>query len=278
MKLDGLFFMITFYSKTCVIRLLSKRPKIAFQDQLSLNAGQKHCRMLQGEHSAILSTFINLPFVIKTFALSIFEWPFYTGFTVYPYFVYVNSLSFCEIRSMCMLTWSFADAHVIRYNFIWVASILLWTDDSPGSTYYSFFFQTYMFSQLGTDVMGKQWHERTLQILIRALIYSQNSHDFLLLQSLHLQSKSQWLFCYFEPSFTAQNLHDFLLLQSPHLQSKFPITFCYFRVLIYIQNPHDFVTSVFIYSQNSHDFLLLQSPHLLSKSPWFFIFHFRAIT
>ena len=35
-----------------------------------------------GEHSAILSTFIKLPFVIKIFVLSIFEWPFYTGFTV----------------------------------------------------------------------------------------------------------------------------------------------------------------------------------------------------
>ena len=38
--------------------------------------------MLQGEHSAILSTFIKLPFVMKIFVLSIFEWPFYTGFTV----------------------------------------------------------------------------------------------------------------------------------------------------------------------------------------------------
>ena len=38
--------------------------------------------MLQGEDSAILSTFIKLPFVIKIFLLSIFEWPFYTGFNV----------------------------------------------------------------------------------------------------------------------------------------------------------------------------------------------------
>ena len=42
--------------------------------------------MLQGEHYAILLTFINLPFVIKIFVLSIFEWPFewpfYIGFTV----------------------------------------------------------------------------------------------------------------------------------------------------------------------------------------------------
>ena len=34
------------------------------------------------EHSAILLTFIKLPFVIKTFILSIFEWPLKTGFTV----------------------------------------------------------------------------------------------------------------------------------------------------------------------------------------------------
>ena len=55
---------------------------MSFQAQLSLNAGQKYCRMLQGEHSAILSPFIMLPFVIKIFVLSIFEWPFKTGFTV----------------------------------------------------------------------------------------------------------------------------------------------------------------------------------------------------
>ena len=63
------------YSKTCVNRPLSKRPKIGFQDQLSPNADQR-------EHYAILLTFIKLPFVIKIFVLSIFEWPFYKGFTV----------------------------------------------------------------------------------------------------------------------------------------------------------------------------------------------------
>ena len=36
----------------------------------------------KGEHSAILSTFIKLPFVIKISVLSIFEWPLKTGFTV----------------------------------------------------------------------------------------------------------------------------------------------------------------------------------------------------
>ena len=70
------------YSKTCLNRPLSKRPKIGFQDQLWFNAGQKYCRMLQGEHSAILSTFIKLPVVIKIYVLSIFKWLLKTGFTV----------------------------------------------------------------------------------------------------------------------------------------------------------------------------------------------------
>ena len=45
------------YSKTCVNckRPLSKRQKIGFQNQLSLNAGQEYCRMLQMEHSAVLA-------------------------------------------------------------------------------------------------------------------------------------------------------------------------------------------------------------------------------
>ena len=38
--------------------------------------------MLQGEHSAILSTFIKLLFVIKVFVLSILGWLLKTGFTV----------------------------------------------------------------------------------------------------------------------------------------------------------------------------------------------------
>ena len=38
--------------------------------------------MLHGEHSAILSTCIKLPFVINIFVLSIFDWPLKTGFTV----------------------------------------------------------------------------------------------------------------------------------------------------------------------------------------------------
>ena len=38
--------------------------------------------MLQGEHSVILSTCSKLPFVIKIFVSSVFEWPLKTGSTV----------------------------------------------------------------------------------------------------------------------------------------------------------------------------------------------------
>ena len=58
--------------------LTLKKTKNCFEDYVSLNSGQKYCSMLQGEHYAIISTFIKLPFAI----MNIFEWPFYVGFTV----------------------------------------------------------------------------------------------------------------------------------------------------------------------------------------------------
>ena len=66
-----MFNIFLWYSKTCLEQPLKKKTKIVFQDRLLLNAGQKYCRMLQGEHSAILLTFIKLPFVINIFVLSI---------------------------------------------------------------------------------------------------------------------------------------------------------------------------------------------------------------
>ena len=59
--------------------------------------------MLQGEHSAILSTIIKLPFVIKMiFVLAIFEWPFYTGYSVPgPNFIFLSPQ--CSIFVPCSL-------------------------------------------------------------------------------------------------------------------------------------------------------------------------------
>ena len=65
---------VPYYSKTCLKQPLSKRPKMGFQDQLSLNAGQKYCRMLEGEHSAILSICIKETHGFKTFSC-----PFLSG-------------------------------------------------------------------------------------------------------------------------------------------------------------------------------------------------------
>ena len=71
------------YTVKPVLSAHSKKiPKIGFQDELLLNAGGKYCRMLQSEHSAILSTSIKLTCVFKIFVLSIFEWPLKAGFSV----------------------------------------------------------------------------------------------------------------------------------------------------------------------------------------------------
>ena len=48
----------------------------------------------EGEHSAILSTFIKLPFVIKIVVKSIFEWPLKTCFNVDLYGLNYNT---CQI-------------------------------------------------------------------------------------------------------------------------------------------------------------------------------------
>ena len=55
------------YSKTCLKQPLKKMTKNCFSRLI--NAGQKY-------------SFIKLPFVFKTFVLSIFEWPLKTDFTV----------------------------------------------------------------------------------------------------------------------------------------------------------------------------------------------------
>ena len=89
------FSLVVWDSKTCVNRRLSKDRKLVFKTNYRLNAGQKYCRMLQGEHSAILLTFIKLPFVIQILVLSINEWPFYTGFTVlycYAWIYFCNKI------------------------------------------------------------------------------------------------------------------------------------------------------------------------------------------
>ena len=68
------------YSKT-----LSSHPTEDQEDQ-KLVFKTDYCLMqvksTPREHSAILSTFIKLPFVFKIFVLSIFEWRLKTGFTV----------------------------------------------------------------------------------------------------------------------------------------------------------------------------------------------------
>ena len=64
------------YSKTCLKRPLKKNTKNRFSMPIIALCRSK---VLQ---TAILSTFIELPFSIKTFVLPIFKWPLKTSFTV----------------------------------------------------------------------------------------------------------------------------------------------------------------------------------------------------
>ena len=70
--------LFALYSKTCVKRPLSNYRKLFFKtsyrlgpnntgSELSLNAGQKYCRMLPLVAFCKRLTFIKLPFVIKIF-------------------------------------------------------------------------------------------------------------------------------------------------------------------------------------------------------------------
>ena len=70
---------------------------MGFQDQLSLNVGQKYCRMLQGEHSALLSTCSELAHGFKTFILSTLELPLKTGFTVIFKKIFQEHLTECQM-------------------------------------------------------------------------------------------------------------------------------------------------------------------------------------
>ena len=95
-----------------------KRPKIGFQDQLSLNAGQKYCRMLQGENSAILSTFLKIPFVIKIFVLSFTSGHFYTGLTV-PLILYLRGYALLDNHSLGAVSWLCGGVVGINFSQEW---------------------------------------------------------------------------------------------------------------------------------------------------------------
>ena len=65
--------------------------------------------MLQGEHSAILSTFIKLPFVIKICVLSTFEWLLKTGFTVLPDSIDLGLINLCIFVKFSDLACAFTE-------------------------------------------------------------------------------------------------------------------------------------------------------------------------
>ena len=83
---DGIFkWRNGIYSKK---RPLSKKTKNGFQERLSLNAGQKYCRMLQREHSAIHS--------LRSLFCLFLRGRFYTGFTVFTQSTFLSWCFTCQ--------------------------------------------------------------------------------------------------------------------------------------------------------------------------------------
>ena len=84
----SLYIGIYITEKTDVKRPLSERPKMVFNTNYRL----MQVKGIEGEHSAILSSVIKLPFVIRIYILSIFEWPFYTDLTAYiRFYAFANN-------------------------------------------------------------------------------------------------------------------------------------------------------------------------------------------
>ena len=66
---------------------LKRTSKLVFNTHYCLKQVKSIAECSKMDHSAILLIFIKLPFVIKIFVLSIFEWSLKTSFTVFPFLV-----------------------------------------------------------------------------------------------------------------------------------------------------------------------------------------------
>ena len=84
--------------KPALSRHSKRAPKLAFNTNYCL----KQVKSI-AEHSAILLTFIKLPFVIKIFVLSVFEWSLKTGFIVFPFLVATGFYRTTEILDKTMI-------------------------------------------------------------------------------------------------------------------------------------------------------------------------------
>ena len=77
---------------------ISCRGSNGFQDQLSLNAGQKYCRMLQGSILQYFRPSLSYHLSLRFLFCLIFEWPVKTGFIVQRF--YCTYRFPCEICSL----------------------------------------------------------------------------------------------------------------------------------------------------------------------------------
>ena len=83
---------------------VKEHKKLVFNTQLSLNAGQKYCRMLQGEHSAILSTSISYLFPLRPL-FCLFLCGCLRQVLLYLYHKYRKIIQPWHAGDMCIYSW-----------------------------------------------------------------------------------------------------------------------------------------------------------------------------
>ena len=93
-----------------------RRPKIGFQDRFSLNAGPR-------EHYAILSNFIKLAFVFKTFVLSIFSGCSRQVLLYHFYYFFLTHSFISDLFIKCMFLCNF---YLCSWNYSYFIYICLY--------------------------------------------------------------------------------------------------------------------------------------------------------
>ena len=95
-----LAILTSILGRQCQLLNLCKTAILEKTENWFSNTNYRLMQVKKIAESAILSTCIKLPFVIKIFVLSIFEWPFYTGFTVLT-MLWVGLLSVLVVILAC---------------------------------------------------------------------------------------------------------------------------------------------------------------------------------
>ena len=121
------------------------------------------------EQSAILSTFITLQFVVKTFVLVIFKWPLETGFTVFlslNYHLLITSAAYIQMNAIVFLPWKQTNMNADQTAPKVAVSGFIWSAIKA----------TKVHQQMRKHTTCCEWREKgehRVSLLFRTLLYSE---------------------------------------------------------------------------------------------------------